>query len=99
MFHGKASPHFESWTKAVDLPVIENENPCMGLPTPIETEGKRSAFAMLKEKTRLTKLTSSTPKYKYLIRTIGLLGQSLRITQQVAINETDTQENIVNSPF
>jgi hypothetical protein len=97
MFHGTASPHFEDWTRAPELPVIENENPCMGLPTP--SEGKRSAFAMLKEKTRLSKMTTANPKYKYLIRTIGLLGQALRISQQVAISETETQEKIVNSPF
>jgi hypothetical protein len=57
--------------------VIENENPNMGLPTPIETEGKRSAFAMMREKTRLAKLTTNNPKYKYLIRALGLLGQSI----------------------
>jgi hypothetical protein len=77
MFHGKYSPYYDEWTAARDLPVIENENPNMGLPTPIETEGKRSAFAMMREKTRLAKLTTNNPKYKYLIRALGLLGQSI----------------------
>jgi hypothetical protein len=60
------------------LPFDLNLTPEIGLPTPEDTTGgKKSGFAMLKEKQRLGKLRTDWPKYHYLIETLSNLARSI----------------------
>jgi len=51
----------------------------MGLPTPEDPSVKKSNLVILKEKDRLSKLTSRNPAYMYLIETISNLVRCISV--------------------
>ena len=50
-----------------------NEQPEMGLPTPEDPSVKKSNLVIIKERERLSKLTTNKPSFMYLIETMASL--------------------------
>lgn len=75
-FHWDSSPYHKDFMSEAPLPFGMTAAPELGLPTP-EEGGKKTGFALLKEKQRLQKLRTDYPKYHYLVETVAMLARSI----------------------
>jgi hypothetical protein len=79
------------------LPFDLNLTPEIGLPTPEDTNGeKKSGFAALKERQRLGKLRTDSPKYHFLIETLSNLARSIHQPLQTPYGLEDLGFNLTD---
>jgi hypothetical protein len=81
-FHWDSSPYYKAYMEEKKLPFDINMTPEIGLPTPEDTNGKKSGFALLKEKTRMNKLRTDWPKYHFLIICLSNLSRAIHVPTQ-----------------
>jgi hypothetical protein len=81
-FHWDSSPYYKAYMEEKKLPFDLNMSPEIGLPTPEDTNVKKSGFALMKEKQRMNKLRTDWPKYHYLIVTLSNLARAIHVPAQ-----------------
>jgi len=72
-FYFQNTPFKEQYVQAPKLPGKINERPDMDLPTPEDSNEKKSTLAVINERERLAKLNTDTPAYMHLIEAISNL--------------------------
>lgn len=78
-FHIKDSPYGKEFL-AGSMPPFELKTvPDIGMPTADDPNQKMSVFSVLKEKQRQKKMHTDTPKFLYLIETVGNCMRSLHV--------------------